>query len=101
MKLNKDTAKDVAAFVGPGAAVLGAGYADLQHTKSVSKKEREAKEETDKAEELKRKKETSGGDSETKATPKTYKSGGKVKVSSASKRADGIAVKGKTRGRMI
>ena len=99
MKLNKDTAKDVATFVGPGAAVLGAGYADLQHTKSVSKKEREAKEETDKAEELKRKKETSGGDSETKATPKTYKSGGKV--SSASKRADGIAVKGKTKGRMV
>ena len=29
------------------------------------------------------------------------KAGGKVKVSSASKRADGIAVKGKTRGRMI
>ena len=99
MKLNKDTAKDVAAFVGPGAAVLGAGYADLQHTKSVSKKEREAKEETDKAEELKRKKETSGGDSETKATPKTYKSGGKV--SSASSRADGCAIKGKTKGRMV
>ena len=39
MKLNKDTAKDIAGFVGPGAAVLGAGYADLQHTKSVSKKE--------------------------------------------------------------
>ena len=29
------------------------------------------------------------------------KKGGKVKASSASKRADGIAVKGKTRGRMI
>ena len=29
------------------------------------------------------------------------KKGGKVKVSSASKRADGIAVKGKTRGRLI
>ena len=29
------------------------------------------------------------------------KKGGKVKVSSASKRADGIAVKGKTRGRII
>ena len=99
MKLNKDTAKDIAGFVGPGAAVLGAGYADLQHTKSVSKKEREAKEETDKAEELKRKKETSGGDSETKATPRTYKSGGKV--SSASSRADGCCVKGKTKGRMV
>jgi len=29
------------------------------------------------------------------------KKGGKVKVSSASKRADGIATKGKTRGRMV
>ena len=29
------------------------------------------------------------------------KKGGKVKVSSASKRADGIAVKGKTRGKMV
>ena len=29
------------------------------------------------------------------------KKGGKVKVSSASKRADGIATKGKTRGKMI
>ncbi len=32
---------------------------------------------------------------------KNYKAGGKVKASSASKRADGIAVKGKTRGRMV
>jgi hypothetical protein len=32
---------------------------------------------------------------------KGYKTGGKVKASSASKRADGIAVKGKTRGRMV
>ena len=30
-----------------------------------------------------------------------FKSGGKVKASSASKRADGIATKGKTRGRII
>ena len=29
------------------------------------------------------------------------KKGGKVKISSASKRADGIAVKGKTRGRLV
>ena len=99
--MNKEGLK-YAGSMGAGlATVLGAGYADLQHTKSVSKKEREAKEETDKVEELKRKKETSGGDSETKATPRTYKAGGKVKMSSASKRADGIAVKGKTRGRMV
>lgn len=32
---------------------------------------------------------------------KTYKSGGAVKASSASKRADGCAIKGKTRGRMV
>ena len=32
---------------------------------------------------------------------KGMKKGGKVKASSASKRADGIATKGKTRGRMI
>ena len=31
----------------------------------------------------------------------SMKKGGKVKVSSASKRADGIAVKGKTRGRIV
>jgi hypothetical protein len=98
MKLDKNTAKDIGAFVGLGASALGAGYADLQHTKSVYKKEREAKEETDKAEELKRKKEPSGGDSETKATPRTYKAGGSV--SSASKRADGCAIRGKTKGKL-
>jgi flagellar biosynthesis GTPase FlhF len=48
MKLDKNTAQDIGAFVGLGASALGAGYADLQHTKSVSKKEREAKEEADK-----------------------------------------------------
>ena len=32
---------------------------------------------------------------------KTFKKGGKVKMSSASKRADGIATKGKTRGKMV
>jgi hypothetical protein len=30
-----------------------------------------------------------------------YKKGGKVKMSSASKRADGIAMKGKTKGRIV
>ena len=35
------------------------------------------------------------------AVPQGMKKGGKVKVSSASKRADGIATKGKTRGRMV
>lgn len=35
------------------------------------------------------------------ANRSTMKKGGAVKVSSASRRADGIAVKGKTRGRMV
>lgn len=32
---------------------------------------------------------------------KTYKSGGSVKISSASKRGDGCAIRGKTKGRMV
>ena len=35
------------------------------------------------------------------ATSETFKRGGKVKASSASRRADGIAQRGKTRGRMM
>ena len=35
------------------------------------------------------------------AAAQGMKKGGKVKMSSASKRADGIATKGKTRGRMV
>ena len=41
----------------------------------------------------------SGGIKSMKYEPKTFKSGGKV--SSASKRADGCAIKGKTKGRMV
>jgi hypothetical protein len=41
----------------------------------------------------------SGGVKSMKYEPKSYKSGGKV--SSASARADGIATKGKTRGRIV
>ena len=40
-----------------------------------------------------------GGSVKNKTSSKTYKSGGSV--SSASKRADGCAVKGKTRGKMV
>lgn len=40
-----------------------------------------------------------GGIKSMKYEPKSFKSGGKV--SSASKRADGIAIKGKTRGRIV
>lgn len=42
-----------------------------------------------------------GGTKSMKYEPKSYKKGGKVKVPSASKRADGIAQRGKTRGRMV
>ena len=42
-----------------------------------------------------------GSDSPMKVIKKPYKAGGKVKAPSASKRADGIAQRGKTRGRMI
>ena len=41
----------------------------------------------------------SGGIKSMKYEPKTFKSGGKV--SSASKRADGCAIKGKTKGRIV
>jgi hypothetical protein len=40
-------------------------------------------------------------DSEKRRETRGMKKGGKVKVSSASKRADGIASRGKTRGRMV
>ena len=97
-------------LVGSGAA----GYADYKSTKNRQQEEREA------AAEMKRE----SRDREESMTPgqkqsmqeakdaemqpkirkayedsKNYKSGGKV--SSASKRADGIATKGKTRGTMI
>jgi len=51
----------------------------------------------------------SGGSSPSEETKKklrelgieVYKKGGKVKMSTASKRADGIATKGKTKGRIV
>jgi hypothetical protein len=87
--------KDAAAWVGTPIVVGGAGYADLQQSKRALEKEREDKN-ADKIEEMKRKQEPSGGGSgEATARPKVMKSGGKV--SSASKRADGCCVKGKTR----
>jgi hypothetical protein len=42
-----------------------------------------------------------GSESPMKVIKRPYKAGGKVKAPSASKRADGIAQRGKTRGRMI
>ena len=78
------------------AGVAGAGYADLKNVEYQMQKERDDKN-ADKVEKLKRKEEPSGGD--TKQPPKNMKAGGKV--SSASKRADGCAIKGKTRGKMM
>ena len=88
--------KDIAAWVGTPAVVGGAGYADLQQVKRSQEKEREDRN-AEKIEEMKRKEELSGGD--TKQPPKAMKKGGSV--SSASKRADGCAIKGKTRGKMV
>jgi hypothetical protein len=86
--------KDLAAFVGTGAAVGGAGYADLQSSKRALEKEREDKN-ANKIEEMKRKQEPSGGGGESTARPKVMKAGGFVRS------ADGCAVKGKTKGRMV
>ena len=86
-----------AAFVGaiaPMAAIpVGLAY-KADKIQQERKKEREDKD-MSKEEEIKRKQEHSGGGSETTATNKAYKSGGKVK--SASSRADGCAIRGKTR----
>jgi hypothetical protein len=41
------------------------------------------------------------GEAELRRESRGMKKGGKVKMSSASKRADGIAARGKTRGRMV
>jgi hypothetical protein len=86
-----------AAFM--GAAVAPAVYKDV--TSGLTAKMRNSKEDEkiSKEEEIKRKQEPSGGGGETKSVPKAHKAGGKI--SSASKRADGCATKGKTRGRMV
>lgn len=81
--------KDLAAVVGTGAAVGGAGYADLQNVKYQMQKERDEKN-ADKVEEMKRKEEPSGGD--TKQPPKSMKKGGKVAGKLAT-RGYGIAKK--------
>jgi hypothetical protein len=90
--MNKEGLK-YAGGMGAGlASVAGAGYADLKNVEYQMQKERDDKN-ADKVEKLKRKEEPSGGD--TKQPPKIMKKGGKVK--SASARADGCAIRGKTR----
>lgn len=65
----------------------------------VSKTERRSKRDEDvKRLKEKFKTEEESGGSNTKATPVNYKKGGSV---SASKRADGCAMRGKTKGRMV
>ena len=91
MSLLKKDAVAAASLAGLGAA---AGYGDLKMTKREEDKKRI--EENSKED----KKPSSGGDSKAKATPLNLKKGGSVK-SSASKRADGCCVKGKTKGRMV
>ena len=79
--------KDLANFGSFGAAVPGMS--------------RSLKKETDKymdEEEKRRMEEQAAAE---QAAAQGMKKGGKVKMSSASKRADGIAIKGKTRGRMV
>ena len=86
--------------IATGVAGAGVVKEGMSRPSLSEKIKRETKEDSDKAEEVRRKKEPSdGGGSELTARPKVMKAGGKV--SSASSRADGIAVKGKTRGKMI
>ena len=80
----------------PAAMMAGEMISDLREGQ-VSKAQRSSKREEDvkRFKEKMQKEETSGGGSESKAKPLNYKSGGSVK--SASARADGCAIRGKTR----
>jgi hypothetical protein len=82
-----------AAFM--GAAVAPAAYKDLTSGLTAKMRNEKEEKEDEKIEEMKRKKEPSGSESESKTKPLNYKKGGSV--SSASKRADGCAIRGKTR----
>ena len=84
------------AIAGIGAAGVGSGIMENQKKYNEDKKEQDLKRLKEK---YKKDEEESGG-SNTKATPVNYKKGGVVK-SSASKRADGCAIRGKTKGRMV
>ena len=81
------------AIAGIGAAGVGSGIMENQKKYNEDKKEQDLKRLKEKL-----KTEEESGGSNTKATPVNYKKGGSV---SASKRADGCATKGKTRGRMV
>jgi hypothetical protein len=79
------------AIAGIGGAGAGAGIVENQKKYNEDKKEADKKRLQEKME----KDEPTGGGDESKAKPLNYKSGGKV--SSASKRADGCAIRGKTK----
>jgi len=86
--------------IATGIAGAGVVKEGMSRPSLSEKIKRETREDSDKAEELRRKQEPSGGGGgESTARPKVMKAGGKV--SSASSRADGCCVKGKTKGRMI
>jgi hypothetical protein len=89
--------KDIAKLTGMAGALGGIGYGDLQATKYGIQKKLDAEKKADeKIEEMKRKEAPSGGGSgESTARPKVMKKGGFVRS------ADGCAVKGKTKGRMV
>ena len=96
-------AAPVAAKLGSEAASLGTPnsyesekeYRERMRGKNYANPDKE-----DKLEEIRRSmKPSGGGGSESTARAKVMKKGGKV--SSASSRADGCAIKGKTRGKMV
>jgi len=85
--------------IATGIAGAGVVKEGMSRPSLSEKIKRETREDSDKAEELRRKQEPSGGDPKATGNPKVMKKGGKV--SSASSRADGCAVKGKTKGRFV
>jgi hypothetical protein len=85
----------LASIAGIGAAGAGAGIVENQKKYNEDKKEQDKKRIQEKME----KDEPTGSGKESLSKERSYKAGGKV--SSASSRADGCAVKGKTKGRMV
>jgi hypothetical protein len=83
------------AVAGIGAAGAGSGIVENQRKYNEDKKEQDKKRLQEKME----KDEPTGSNSESKSKPLNYKKGGSV--SSASSRADGCAIKGKTKGKMV
>ena len=79
--------KDLANYGSFGAAVPGMS--------------RSLKKETDKYQNEEEKRRMEEQAAAEQAAAQGMKKGGKVKMSSASKRADGIAMKGKTKGRIV